>query len=110
VALTADGKTVASGSADSTIRMWAVETGKARLVIPQSRPVVSMVMTPDGRLIASAGLTEGKIRLWSGTSREEVAVLDTFGPLVIAGDGKILVTGAGRQWVHVWDLSGLAER
>jgi hypothetical protein len=69
-----------------------------------------MVMTPNGRLIASAGLTEGKIRLWSGTSGEEVAVLDTFGPLVIARDGKTLVTGAGRQWVYVWDLSGLAER
>ena len=96
-----------SGSADSTVKVWDVETSKARLVIQQNRPVVRMVMTRDGRLIASAGLTEGKIRLWRGTTGKEIMVLDTFGPFVIARDGKTMVTGGGRQWAYVWDLTDL---
>ena len=64
VALSADGKTLASGSRDKTIRLWDVAGGSSlRELKGHTAPVLSVAFSADGKTLAS-GSEDKKIRLW----------------------------------------------
>lgn len=64
VAVSPDGKLVASGGVDSTIVLWEVRTGKAlRTLTGHSSGVTSVAFSPDGRRLVS-GSWDGTVRLW----------------------------------------------
>ncbi len=52
-----DGRLLATGGHDRTIRLWDVETGKTTRVVPAHRNKISAIaVSPDGRTIASGDL------------------------------------------------------
>jgi WD40 repeat protein len=56
VAFSQDGKRIASGSADRTIKIWDAEDGRQLMTLKgHSAKVVSVAFSPDGRKIASGG-------------------------------------------------------
>ena len=57
-----DGKTLASSSADRTIRLWDAASGNPIRTLAVGE-AISLAWSPDGRILASAG-TDDKIRLW----------------------------------------------
>jgi WD40 repeat protein len=64
VAFTPDGKTLASGSSDSTIKLWNVAAGQAALTLRGHHgSVTGVAFSPDGQLLASSD-GQGSIRLW----------------------------------------------
>jgi WD40 repeat protein len=65
VSFSPDGRTLALGSSDSTIRLWEMPTARERMVLRggHTRGVRSLAFSPDGRLIVSAG-QEGRVVLW----------------------------------------------
>ncbi len=64
VCFSPDGKKLASGSADETVRLWDVETGACVRKLEGHGDVVSSVcFSPDGRRLAS-GSDDSTVRLW----------------------------------------------
>lgn len=69
VAYSPDGKRIVSGSDDTTVRVWDVETRKEvfELLRGHTGWVWSVAFSPDGTLIASASMDK-TIRLWDANT------------------------------------------
>jgi WD40 repeat protein len=69
VTFSADGRTLASGSLDGTVRLWDPLTGKERatFVVPGNK-IVAVAFSPDSRTLAAAG-SDQKVRLWRAAGR-----------------------------------------
>jgi RNA polymerase sigma factor (sigma-70 family) len=60
-----DGKTVAVGSADGTVRLWDLASGAMRATfLEHQAQITSLAFTADGRALASAD-GEGFVKVWS---------------------------------------------
>jgi WD40 repeat protein/beta-lactamase regulating signal transducer with metallopeptidase domain len=73
VAFSPDGKTLASGGWDDTVRLWDVATGKELHKIDAHKALVSTVaFSPDGKILASRGGIDGIVRLWDANTAAEI--------------------------------------
>ena len=70
VVFSPDGKTLASGGSDKTIKLWDVATGKNTATLNgHTNEVFSVAFRPDGKTLASGG-PDKTIRLWDVTAKK----------------------------------------
>ncbi|MBM3216012.1 hypothetical protein FJZ36_13970, partial [Candidatus Poribacteria bacterium] len=107
-----DGRTLASGSGDKTVRLWDVASRREVAALEgHTGPVLSVSFSPDGRTLAS-GSVDKTVRLWDVASRREVASLEGHTSYVwsvsFSPDGRTLASGSYDKTVRLWDVSSYA--
>jgi WD40 repeat protein len=107
VALSPDGKHIASGSYDNTVRVWDAQTGEELAVLEgHSNWVRSVAFSPNGAHIVS-GSDDETVRVWNAQTGKELAVLEGHSKGVLSvglsPDGVHIVSGSSDNTVRVWD-------
>ena len=94
MAFSPDGKTLATGNADDTVRLWDVATHRqiGRPLTGHTEPVNSVAFSPDGKTLAS-GSDDGTVRLW------DVAYLVAIVPHLCALTGRSLTRAEWARYV-----------
>jgi len=115
-----DGLLLASGSHETTIRLWDAETGQEVNVLEgHTGAVLSVSFSADGRFLASKS-RDNTVRLWRSDTWEAAGQLDEPGstrwlsaltfhphaPVLATLDEGLWVRGSGYEGraIRIWDL------
>jgi RNA polymerase sigma factor (sigma-70 family) len=115
LALSPDGKILATTSWDKHVRLWDVATAKETVRVAANASVVAF--SPDVRMLAYGG-TDGMIHLWEVAAGQERHTFTGHQPggdergsfaagvaaLAFASDSRTLISGGGDTTLLVWEV------
>ncbi|MCG9134215.1 sigma-70 family RNA polymerase sigma factor [Candidatus Poribacteria bacterium] len=124
----ADGRFLASGSFDGTIRLWDIDTGKQTAVFAgHLGGIQTIAVSPDGKTVVSGDTWEGTLILWDTETGEQLERHTTYTDnlirrfkiwidkhrtrpypnavkaLAFSPDGKIFASGHSDGILRLWD-------
>jgi WD40 repeat protein len=103
-----DGRRLLSGSRDSTLKLWSVETGEQIVTFQgHTGQIYDCAFFPDGRRVLSAS-GDGTLKVWDTETGQPVATLEghsdarrcSFSP-----DGRRIASGGYEGTVRIWDAA-----
>jgi tetratricopeptide (TPR) repeat protein/DNA-binding beta-propeller fold protein YncE len=108
VSFSPDGKHLASGSSDKTIKLWSITDGNLiKTLEGHSNGVMSVAFSPDGKYIAS-GSSDKTIKLWSIPAGNLIKTLEghSNGVMSVAfsPDGKYIASGSSDKTIKLWSI------
>ena len=101
-----DGKILAGGSEDNTIRLWNPTTGQYLTTFRgHSGEVNSVAFSADGETLAS-GSNDDTIKLWNSNGEFRATLsghADDVRTVAFSPDGKILASGSEDNTIQLWN-------
>ncbi|MDD5209384.1 MAG: WD40 repeat domain-containing protein [Elusimicrobiales bacterium] len=106
VAFSPDGKYIASGGVDNTVKLWSFEDGSLVKEFKGHRNFVnSVAFSPDGKSLVSAS-EDGTVKLWSMESGACLGTLkghkDSVWSAAFFPDGRRVVSGGTDGVIRIW--------
>ena len=111
VAFSPDGKSVAAGNKDGTIKIWNLSDGAERVIDSKSGLVADISFSPDGNYLAAC--SDSMVKIWNFQTGIPLVVLPENTTNDIASDfspdGKKLATGSLNGAIKIWDVKTASE-
>ncbi|HBB30947.1 MAG TPA: protein kinase [Cyanobacteria bacterium UBA9273] len=113
IAFSRDGRTLASGSADKTIKLWQLSMSweirtLGSWLSKHTDAVRAVAFSPDSKMLAS-GSADKTIKLWDVRTGKEIHTLkghsDEVYSVIFSPDGQTLVSGSRDRTIKLWDLT-----
>lgn len=114
VALSPDGKILATGGSDGALRLWNTATGKALTTLTTlqgnwwSLCFCDVAFSPDGRTLAAGG-SDKAIQMWDVAKRKFQysweGHTERVSTVAFSPDGHKLASGSPDGTVRLWDLA-----
>ena len=107
LAFTSNGKMLASGSDDRTIRLWDTSTGTEMLNL-SSEKTQALAFSANRKMLAS-GSKDGTIHLWDITTGKQLSPFKEqkgyCSILAFSIDNKMLANGTRNGTIYLWDIA-----
>src|SRR5581483_997993 len=105
IAFSPDGRFLASGGVEGTVKLWDLATGEERATLTRhTGPVEAVAFAPDGNtLVSGGGHKDGTVRLWdirSGAQRTLFNIVPPVGTTIttryvaFSPDGRTVASGS----------------
>lgn len=104
-----DGRWLASGSADNSIRLWEVDSGlELRALFGHQNWIRALAVSSNGELLAS-GSNDRTVKVWNVSSgRETLSLAGHEGvveAVLFSPDGRSIISGSSDNTIKVWDAA-----
>ncbi|TDL14574.1 WD40 repeat-like protein, partial [Rickenella mellea] len=110
VAFSPDGQTIASGSADNTVRIWNASTGApiGEPLCGHTGGVTSVAFSPDGKYIVS-GSSDVTLRIWNIQTYTTVSICKghsrEVSSVAYSSNGHFIASGSNDCTVRMWNAT-----
>ncbi|XHX79252.1 MAG: protein kinase [Stenomitos frigidus ULC029] len=104
-----NGKTIASGSGDRTVKIWDLATGTVLQTLSANAGWVrAIASSPDGQTLASCN-NDRRVVLWHWETGDRLQMLDGHSDwartVCFSPDGQYLASGSQDKTIRLWNLS-----
>jgi energy-coupling factor transporter ATP-binding protein EcfA2 len=108
IAFNSDGQTIATASADGTVRLWRPDGSLIKTLGESAAAVTSVSFSPDGKTIAAAS-ADKTVKLWRPDG-SLIQTLEGSGAAInsvsFSPDGRTLATASADRTIKLWKLDG----